>query len=262
MHHGKIGRELGFHRDAPALRVGAEQLHHVGGGLVQIQGLPLELALAQQLSHAPDHLARPQVVLPDVGQDPSHFIEAPGFGLEQHLGRIGVAQDRPERLVDLVRDGGNQLAHHGEPRRMSEPLIRLLRPLAVRDVRHGADHPQRRSARSPHDEAALADVSVRAVDATHAAFRVPPLSAAVDHRLHLRGHPLLVLGVQQILPPGGAVAGRFRHGAQERLAGLVPPQLIGRHVPVENDVLGRLHHELEALVAPVQRVLGLLARQR
>jgi hypothetical protein len=125
---------VGLHRDTPARRVGAEELQHTRGHLVHIERPPLQRPVAQQLPRALDHLARAQIILADVGQDPPHLVKPPGARLQKQLGRIGVGQDRAEGLVDLMRDRGAQLAHHCETRRVGEPFVGLLRALAVGDV--------------------------------------------------------------------------------------------------------------------------------
>ena len=90
--------------------------------------------------------------------------------LEDQVGGVGVAQDRAERLVDLVRDRARQLAGDREPRRMRElEALRLLGRFGEaaapaldeepgRSARPGARRPRRR--RSPRCRYSSSSVGV------------------------------------------------------------------------------------------------------
>ena len=57
---------------------------------------------------------RPQVVGADVGEDAPNLRQRHLRPREEVLGRIGVAEDGAQGLVDLVRDRGAQLAGGGQ----------------------------------------------------------------------------------------------------------------------------------------------------
>ena len=66
---------------------------------------------------------------------------------EEALGRLRVAEDGGERLVQFVRQRAGELAEHGHAREMREfaaPFVQLLfRLLARRDVKGDAAHVNR-----------------------------------------------------------------------------------------------------------------------
>ncbi len=66
-----------------------------------------------------DHVAGPEILVADLGQDLPHLIE-PGLVRRQQLGRFGIAQDGSEGLVDLVGYRGSELADDAEAGSMGE----------------------------------------------------------------------------------------------------------------------------------------------
>jgi len=76
--------------------------------------------MRQQGAQPLDDGAGTQVVALDVGQDLLQLRGVQPARLDHHLRRIGVGQDRRQRLVDLVGDRGRQFAGHRQPRRMQE----------------------------------------------------------------------------------------------------------------------------------------------
>ena len=126
-----------------------------------------------------DDLSGPHVVVADVVDDLPQLLDRDGLPAEQYLCRVRIAQDRAQRLVDLVRDRRGKLAYHGEPGDVSEPLIGFLDPLAIRHIHQRADHPQRLSPRIAQDEAPRIDINIRAVRTPQAILRVASLAAAM-----------------------------------------------------------------------------------
>ncbi len=106
---------------------------------VEVERLHLHLAFAGEPPHALNHLARPPVVAPDVAENLAHLLELSVSRREQHLGGLGVGEDRAEGLIDLVRDRGRELPHRRQARRLRElllaPPVLLLRapPLPALD---------------------------------------------------------------------------------------------------------------------------------
>ena len=61
-----------------------------------------------------DDVCRPLVVAPYVGEDPFFPLDVGRVCLEIERRRLGIALDRPQRLVQLVGDcRKEQLAHSG-----------------------------------------------------------------------------------------------------------------------------------------------------
>ncbi len=78
------------------------------------KGLPLDFVPGEQGPQPADHLARPQVVAADVGEDLGELLPAVAAACEHEVGGVGVGEDRAQRLVDLVRDRAQRA--HRRPR--------------------------------------------------------------------------------------------------------------------------------------------------
>ena len=84
--------------------------------------MPLE-----QRPHPVDNGARTPVVLDDVGKDRPNLVEVRRCTLQEQLRRLGIAQDRAERLIDLVCQCGRKLAHHRHAADVRDLLPQELR---------------------------------------------------------------------------------------------------------------------------------------
>ena len=91
---------------------GAHERHDVADDVAHIQSNDLELVPLEQRTHPVDNGARTLVVLDDVGKNRANLVEVRRCTLHEQLRRLGIAQDRAERLIDLVRQCGGELAHH------------------------------------------------------------------------------------------------------------------------------------------------------
>ena len=76
----------------------------------------------EQAAHAVDDLARPLVVGADIGENGADFVEIRRWVLQVHLRRLGVPQNRRQRLIDLVRQPRGELAHHRDTPRVCDLL--------------------------------------------------------------------------------------------------------------------------------------------
>jgi len=91
----------------------------------------VEVALGQQRAHAADHVPGATVVIDDIGQDIFQFVGVERILHENPLCRLGIAQDRHQRLVELVRKRPRKLPDHGDPGQVRQ-LVALLRGLERR----------------------------------------------------------------------------------------------------------------------------------
>ena len=79
--------------------------------VVDVQPGFLRVGFLRERAHPPDHLARP-VRIPDHAlHGDSCLIQVRGLACKSSQAGITVGDDGGERLVDLVSDGGRQLAH-------------------------------------------------------------------------------------------------------------------------------------------------------
>ena len=76
--------------------------------------------------HPVDHRARSLVVVDDVLQDRTYLAEVHGVGLEDILGGLGIAQDRGQRLVELMSQRRGQLPDRRHSIDVAEILPKLL----------------------------------------------------------------------------------------------------------------------------------------
>ena len=122
---------------APAPGLARKDVEGVGDGGVDIHLAPLGLAPLQQAAQAPDHLVGAQVVGADVERGCSSYLRERRLrAREHHLGGVRVAEDRAQRLVDLVRDGRGEFAGHrqacGDARVRCRACQKLAAKLAQR----------------------------------------------------------------------------------------------------------------------------------
>ena len=100
---------------------------HLAHQLVRVERLELGLAALEQRAQPPDHLARALVGGDDVLQDLREDLRLGGLVGEEVLRRLRVAEDRGERLVQLVGDAAGELAQHRHARKMRELQALLAR---------------------------------------------------------------------------------------------------------------------------------------
>src|SRR5262249_38057100 len=85
------------------------------------------------------------IVFANVGKDVPHFVQRRRVSRKEHLGRLGVAEDRTERLVEFMGDRRSQFTDGGDPCYMSEffaiPLKLHPRPASSHSLQQQAcDH--------------------------------------------------------------------------------------------------------------------------
>ncbi len=125
----------------------------------------------------------------------------------------------------------------------------VLELLALGDVHHRADHPGAPPVRVAEHVAAVVDLGVRAVRAPAAVLRAPALVAALDGGVDVGHHPLAILRMDELVPPGDVRADLLLGIAEEGLDALVPPEPVADQIPVPYRVVGGARDELEALLA-------------
>jgi len=91
-----------------------------------------------------DHLSGAPIVGGDVPQDVLQLLGVEAAGGEEPLRRLRVAQDRRERLIDLVGQSAGELAEHRDPAEVRQLLALLVRlalgPPLLGDVADESDH--------------------------------------------------------------------------------------------------------------------------
>src|SRR6202022_3911764 len=126
--HGRqIGGELEAQRYAPADRVALHEPRHFSDELVEVEGYEFEVALLDQGTQPPDYLGGPPIVRYDVAQDLAHLFEIRGGGGEQVFGHLRVAEDRGQRLVQVVGQGRGGAAEGRHPADVRQVLAKPLR---------------------------------------------------------------------------------------------------------------------------------------
>ncbi len=78
------------------------QQHDIVDDSGKIEGRGLEFAFFDERTNPPDHFARTMVVLDQVLQYLAHFNKVDRLRRHEALGCLGVAQNRCERLIQLV----------------------------------------------------------------------------------------------------------------------------------------------------------------
>ena len=256
---------------------GGQPVHRLGDDVGQALARP---GLAgpredRELLHDPGDPAGPLDGVPELVD---HAFEAPGLGLpiewlastkaaedvlDVGKGHRLVGQRGREGVVDLVGHAGRQRPHRGETRGQGELALEgahlVLGPLALRDVRHGAGHPDRPAGLVPRQLPAGLD------PAPGAPRRVDPelvveepgdeglLERLLEDRPILRDHvPEGVLGtpcrLQLVVSEEPVVLERA-------------PRHVRRQVEIPESQLSRAGGEVEAGLLDAQRLLGTHARR-
>ena len=91
--------EFGVEGDSAQRGIPADQLQHVFHQRVYINGHALQLSLAQQIAHPPDHFARALVVPANGGQNWAQLMKRRRLLFQKQFRRLRVGENGPERLV-------------------------------------------------------------------------------------------------------------------------------------------------------------------
>ena len=94
--------------------------------------------LLNEPPHVPDDFTRPLVVRHDVGQDLAKVLGIFHAAVDHSPGRLGVAEDRRERLTELVGQRGGELSHGRHPVEVAQVVAQLLELDLVVTANQGA----------------------------------------------------------------------------------------------------------------------------
>ena len=177
--------------------------------------------------------------------------------LEEQLRRLGVAQDRPERLVDLVRQRRGELAHHRDAPRvrdlLPQPLRLLLGVFARGDVARGAAHQDRLARGVEFDTALGRDPAGRAIRQRHPVFRLVSAAArrprAPSHCACRRRSRSSGCSRFRMASKSSALG---RREAKQRPPLLARPDVVSREVPDPDAEVGGIDGQAHARLALAQ----------
>ena len=122
----------------PGEDVAPGEIEHVARDLVEIEQLPVRFSALEHRAQAPDDLAGAPVRARDVFEDLVDLMQVDGLPSEHAAGGLGVAQNRGQRLAQLVGQRTGELAEDRDAAQMRQELALLLRltlgALALGDV--------------------------------------------------------------------------------------------------------------------------------
>ena len=108
-----------------------ENAERIPNDIIEIEFLKFDFAsLLQQSTQVVDDFCRTLIVAAYVGENFLDALEVGRLGLEVELCGLGIAQDGPQRLVKLMRDGGRQRARGSGTVQMND----FYQPLAQFDL--------------------------------------------------------------------------------------------------------------------------------
>ena len=128
----QIARHVHVQLHLPRRRIDPHERRDVAHERAHVEPPRVERLPLEQPAHAVDDVARALVVVADVGKNRADFVEVRRWVLQEELRRLRVAQDRRERLIDLVRQRRRELAHHRDAPRVGDLLPEALRLLLRR----------------------------------------------------------------------------------------------------------------------------------
>src|SRR5215472_12592285 len=200
-------RELSPQRDAIPLNFAPGQGDDLLNDLVEVQQILLRHRPLGERTDAGDDLACPPGIPDDADESLAslrHIWLRPGEPAQTRLRADEYGRDR---LVDLMSDGGGDLAHDRDAIDMGELHLRVaqfvLRPLALSDVLDRAEDSAGPTRRVLHEIALTMDDTLLAVGAKHAVLHVVPRAAAEGLR-HCPDHDRPILGMDQLRQCGKA----------------------------------------------------------
>ena len=140
----QVWRQGHFQSHAVLLEFRTHERKHVTDDASQVTRPVGDRRSRQQGANPGDHLPCPFAVLHDGRQRLSDTVQVGSVRFQPVQARAGVRDDSRQRLVDLMGDGGGELAQRRHPRDVRELLSclvqRFLGPLALR-ARANRRHP-------------------------------------------------------------------------------------------------------------------------
>jgi hypothetical protein len=137
-HCGQVRCESAGRRHAAHDKVAVRKFERVLDHAVQVERTKLRFALLQQISHPVDHVAGPLVGIHDIAEGAAQLCKVRRVARQKPLDRLGVAQDRRQRLIQFMGQGACKLAENADAREMRQLLALLLGidlgPLPAGDV--------------------------------------------------------------------------------------------------------------------------------
>ena len=142
---GQLRIQLSLRRDRLQHKLAAQQVQGIENEIVDLEHAPVTIRPLEQRADALNHSARPRAVIRDVGQRFPGLRHIRRVGDQEATSRVGVAANGRQGLIELVRQGGGELAGGGDSPHMSQVVPQLLRLhfriLAPRHIPVAAAHP-------------------------------------------------------------------------------------------------------------------------
>ena len=116
----QIGVELVQNGDAADHGVAVEQADHFLEDGVEVERPQVRGVFLHERPDPTDDLAGAGVIVGDVVEDVANLLQVRVGGVQEPGRGLGVAQDRGQWLVELVRQRRGHLAHRGDPPRVGQ----------------------------------------------------------------------------------------------------------------------------------------------
>ena len=139
-YHGQIGCQLGSQRYPMTLQLTLHQRDDFSNDLIQIERCLLDFRLVRKRPDTPHHFARPVGVVYHPFHRSSRSGKVGRSAVQPPQARVGIGDDRGERLVHFMGDGSCQFAQGSDAGYMGEFRLRLVqRLLGLICTDHGGD---------------------------------------------------------------------------------------------------------------------------
>ena len=160
------------------------------------------------------------------------------FDLALHLEfveeQIAVAEDRGEKIIEIVGDAAGQLTKRLHLLRAHELVLQLF---ARGHIHEGADETNGRASRVPDDQRAFEQVPIGTVAVAEPIFARPMIAVSRESVADAGGGAGPILRVDLLLPEADALGRGGSVISEERVEALRPVERAGFYIPIPNSII-------------------------
>src|ERR1700674_1638216 len=148
--------------------------------------------------------------------------------------QIAVAEDRGEKIIEVVGDAAGQLPKCFHLLRAHELVLQLFPRGYIHD---GADETNRRARRITNDQRALEQIPIGTIAVAEPVFAGPTIAVSRERVADAGGGADPILRVNLPLPEADAIGRGGNAVSEERFETLRPVERAGFYIPIPNSII-------------------------